>query len=114
MEIKWIEINSKPYLKFIFDEYLEEQQALDTIVQWRKEFNLHANSKISIIWDCSKMHGYNPQARIHWQNAIKELKSQTETIWLISSSLIIRTGANIISRFVGISINAIDSENKIK
>ena len=114
MDIKWTVINSKTYLKFTFEGRLEEQEALRGIEIWKREFEKHKYSKTSMIWDCSLMHGYAPKARIHWQNALNELKSQIGAIWLISNSLVIRTGASILSRFVGLKINAIDSEDKIK
>lgn len=114
MEIKWVTLNSKKYLKFSFDENLSEPDAVKAIEQWKKEFSKNQNSKVSLIWDCIKMKGYDSNARVHWQNALKELKSDIENIWLVSNSQLIRVGANVISVFAGLRINAVDSEDKIQ
>ena len=113
MELEWVTIKSKKYLKFKFNGFLDEQEALDGIGQWKKEFDENSNSKISLVWDCSSMKGYSHEARSHWQRATKELKSQIEKIWLISDSILIRTGAEIISVFARIKIKAVKSEDKI-
>ena len=86
MEIKWVQINSKSYLKFTFNEYLEEKEALEGIDTWVQEFSSKPNARIPLIWDCTVMKGYDRQSRIHWQKKTKELKDQIDIIWLISNS----------------------------
>ncbi|NMB80558.1 MAG: hypothetical protein GYA14_01935 [Ignavibacteria bacterium] len=113
MEIKWITLNSKKYLKFSFDENLGEQEAISSIEKWKKEITSNSDTKVSLIWDCLKMKSYDSKARILWQDALKELKNNIENIWLISNSQFIRVGANVISVFSGLKINPVDSESKI-
>lgn len=113
MEIKWITLNSKKYLKFSFDENLGEQEAISSIEKWKKEITSNSDTKVSMIWDCLKMKSYDSKARILWQDALKELKNSIENIWLISNSQFIRVGANVISVFSGLKINPVDSESKI-
>lgn len=114
MEIKWVTMNSKKFLKFSFDENLGEEEARVATEQWKKEMAAHANMKVSLIWDCLQMKGYDSNARILWQNTLKEVKDNVEKIWLISNSQFIRVGANVISVFSGIRINPVDSEDKIQ
>ncbi|MBN2102680.1 hypothetical protein JW835_01425 [bacterium] len=59
------------------------------------------------------MKGYDSQSRIIWQNALKEMKPQIHIIWLISTTKLIRVGAQIMSLFTSMNIKAVESEDQI-
>ena len=60
------------------------------------------------------MTDYDNDARAQWIDAIKEMKSQIDTIWLISASGFIRTGASIMSFFVNMQIKPVSCESEIE
>jgi len=59
------------------------------------------------------MTGYDPGARIIWQNTLKELKDQISSIRLVSKSTMIRSGAMIISMITNYNIKVVKSESEI-
>ena len=59
-----------------------------------------------MIWECTKMIGYDLSARDAWQTFIKEFKPKIEIIHLVSNSYLIRTGAKVIGAFTGIKIRS--------
>ena len=113
-QIEWTKISGKHCLKFIFGEKLTAQEAEVAIAEWRKAFQSRMDESIILIWDCSKMIDYDNDARAQWIDAIKEMKSQIDTIWLISTSAFIRTGASVMSFFVNMQIKPVSCESEIE
>jgi phosphopantetheine adenylyltransferase len=113
-QIEWTKISGKQCLKFIFGEKLTAQEAEVAIAEWRKAFQSRMDGAIILIWDCRKMTDYDNDARAQWIEAIKEMKSQIDTIWLISTSGFIRTGASIMSFFVNMQIKPVSCESEIE
>jgi len=59
------------------------------------------------------MDDYEPLARTIWQNTINELKSQIRSMWVVTDSPIIATGAIIMSLFTSFKIKTVSSEEDI-
>jgi hypothetical protein len=112
-KIEWYEKSGKQCLKFIFGEKLTEKEAEIAIAEWGEAFQSKKDQKIILIWDCRKMKGYETGARTKWTDALKNMKSQIATIWLISDSAFIRIGASVMAMFSSLNINAISSESEI-
>jgi hypothetical protein len=87
--------------------------AYETIKRWREHFAAQPGQPICMIWDASEMAGYQSDARKLWQSAMKEMKGQIGTIWLITQSPIIRMGARMMSTFSSLDIMVVRSENEI-
>ena len=113
-EIGWCLINGRECLKFTFRGTLTEIDAIDAVSKWKKMFSTRKDEKIVIIWQCKKMVSYEPMARIIWQNTLKELKNQIDTIWLVSDSIIIQAGAKIMAFFTILNLKVVNSEEKIR
>jgi hypothetical protein len=111
--IEWVNKPGKRCLKFVFTETLTASDAEAAIAEWRETFQSSEDQSITLIWDCKKMHGYDSAARIKWTDALKEMKSRIDTIWLISGSSLIRMGASVIGLLSSLKIKTVDSENKI-
>ena len=76
--------------------------------------NYQLRCAVILIWDCRKMTGYDKDARAQWIDALKEMKSQIDTIWLISASAFIRTGASVMGFFTNMQIKPISCESEIE
>jgi hypothetical protein len=113
-KIEWESKSGHRYLRFTFDERLTENEAETAITEWREAFQSKAGGKISLIWDCLKMKGYETGARHKWTAALKELKPRIERIWLISDSAFIRSGASVMAVFTSLNIKSVASENDIE
>ena len=59
------------------------------------------------------MKGYDSDARVKWQSALKEMNTQIDSIWLISDSSIIKMGATMMGLFSSLNVKVIKSESEI-
>ena len=101
-------------LRFTFVNRLETTNAVIAIKKWQDFFAKHPNEKMTLIWNCLKMTGYDSNARSEWQNALKELKSQIGSIWLVTDSNFIKMGASVMSIFASYQISVVKNESEIK
>jgi hypothetical protein len=97
---------------FTFNGKLTETDATHAVVAWKSHLE-KSNKSFPHIWDCKLMTGYEPMARILWQQAIKELKSNISKIWLITTSPLIIAGAKILTLFTSFDIATVRSEEEI-
>ena len=111
--IEWSEKSEKQCLRFTFGEKLTAKEAEVAIAEWREAFQSKKDEPIILIWDCRKMKGYESAARTKWTEALKELKPQIDTIWLISDSTLIRMGASVMGMLSSINIQAVSPESEI-
>ena len=105
--------SGKPCLKFLFKGLLQEKDALLAIEEWKAYFQSKPMEKIVLIWECQEMKGYDTASRTAWQNTLNELKPQIENIWLITTSKLIKLGAQIMSVFTSLNIKVVESEEQI-
>jgi len=100
-------------LRFSFNGSLVEEEAKNAVNEWRRIFKSKKDNKLNLVWDCNKMTGYDPGARLVWQNALRELKDQIASIWVVSKSNMIRSGAMIISMMTKYNIKVVQDESEI-
>jgi len=112
-KIEFCSKHNKTCLKFTFHGKLLVEDSRKAVDIWKKAFESKANEKIILIWDCLKMSGYDPGSRNEWQNAIKVMKNQIDSIWLITNSNLIKVGATVIGIVTSLKINVVNSEDKI-
>lgn len=111
--IEWIQKSGEICLKFTFQGNFSKQDAGDAIIRWREALANHSRKRIVHIWDCHDMNDYDQEARRLWIDTCKELRLQIDTIWLISTSLLISMGAKIISLMTYLEIRVVPSEKDI-
>ena len=107
-------VQEKPCLKFTFTGTLTETGAIEAIKKWEEIFNADPSKSYNLVWICHKMTGYEPKARIIWQNTMKRYKQQIMSIWLVTNSALIRAGGMIMSAFTSYDIKVVSTEEKIK
>lgn len=105
--------NNNNCLRFSFKGSLVEGEAKKAVVEWKQAFKTNEGKKLNLVWDCNKMTGYDPGARLVWQQAMEELKDQISSIWLVSKSSMIRSGAMIISMITKHDIKVVKYESEI-
>ena len=111
--IEWSQISGREVLLFTFSELLTADEAEFAILLWRKEFQSKMDKPVTLVWDCKLMKDYESEAKERWTAALKEMKNQIETIWLISDSTIIRMGASVMGMFTSLKIKPVSSESQI-
>jgi hypothetical protein len=111
--IEWSQKSGKDCLRFVFEEKLTAKEAEDAIGEWRKAFLSKGDKSIILIWDCRKMKRYDNDAKAKWTDAMKDMRSQIDSIWLISASAIIRLAASAMGMVSSLDIKAIRSESQI-
>lgn len=112
-KIEWIQKSGKQCLRFTFGERLATKEAETAIIEWREAFERSINNPITLIWDCRNMKGYDSNARTKWTDALKEMKSNIDTIWLITESSMIKMGASVMNMFVSLNIKIVSNESEI-
>lgn len=113
LKIEWVKKAGKQCLKFTFGDNLTEADAEYGIKKWRDCFNSKSGESVTLIWDCKVMTGYNSAARNQWTDALKEMKPQIDTIWLITESSIIKMGASVMGMLSSFDIKVVKSESEI-
>ena len=111
--IGFCDLNNKNCLKFSFNGSLVEEEAKAAVKEWRHIFDSKTGEHLTLVWDCNNMTGYDPGARLVWQQALEELKDQISSIWLVSKSSMIRSGAMIISMITKHDIKVVKYESEI-
>jgi hypothetical protein len=101
--IEWFDIRNKRCLLLRFDKHFSSENAQSAINILQPMID-DINGKLTMVWECSTMVGYDARAREAWQAFIKNIKPKIETINLVSQNIVIRTGAMVIGIFSGIKI----------
>ncbi|MDJ0644610.1 MAG: hypothetical protein QNJ57_01375 [Flavobacteriaceae bacterium] len=107
--IAWTEINGIECLQFTFAGIFREADARDAIAEWKTLFKEKPKTKITIVWHCLAMKNYEAKARVLWQETMQELRDQIGLIWLVTDSVIVQAGAEIMSFFVFYDLKVVAS-----
>lgn len=113
-KIEWLRNSGKSCLKFTFAKHLTLPEAKSAIADWRKIFAEKPGERIVLIWDCLAMKGYDSGARILWQEALRDLGGQVDSVWMIGGSDFIKMGAASMGLAVPINIRSVKSEKEIE
>ncbi len=117
-KIEWKEIGAVKCLFFTFDGIFRKSDAQIAVEQWRSEMTQVATKKVTVVWQCLEMKNYEREARQLWQEALKEFESQIGMIWLVTDSVLIQAGAEIMSFFTYFEMKVVTSltelEKKLK
>lgn len=87
----------------IFDGHFsveDAQLAISTITSMIQA----EKGKLNMVWECTRMSGYDHEAREAWQDFIKGIEPRVLAIHLISKRALVRSGAMVIGIFAGIKI----------
>ena len=102
-KIAWRDMKDQRCLFLHFDGHFSAdhaQQAISVISPMVEK----TEGKITMVWECSDMAGFDTAAREDWQIFIKDIRSKIERIHLVSKKIVIRSGAMVIGIFAGIKI----------
>ena len=113
LSVEWITLQNVTCLQVTIHGLFTNLNAMKAAAEWRKLFEAQPNKKFAVIFNCKEMRDYEPLARGTWQNAITSMKSQINSIWVISDSKIIAAGAAIMGLFTSYSIKTVDSIDKV-
>ena len=114
--LEWKTIAEKRFLKFTFHGHFSAEEAVPAITEWRKEFEKEVPSgqKVSIIWDCMQMTGFDPDVKNTWQKTLKEFSNNVQEIWIISTNPLIRVAALTMGVFTNYKVKTAIKESDIK
>lgn len=109
-------IGEKNCLYFEFQGVLDDELAKKVILEAEKLIKQHFsnNSEICIVCGCSQMQDYDPVARLHFQNFLKNHANCIHTMWVITTSRIIKYGGLLMGLVLPFSIKVVESEDQIK
>ncbi len=101
---EWQDRKDERYLLLHFARHFSAESARDAI-RTISPMIMKTEGKITMVWECSDMAGFDQAAREAWQIFVKDIKSKIERIHLVSNKLLIRSGAVVVGIFAGIKIN---------
>jgi hypothetical protein len=113
-QIDLYKLNRKEFFKITISGHLDENSAISLAESLKVKMASVNNNKMSIIWNCETMTGYEPRARYVIQNIIKELKNNINRNYIITTNKIIQSGAMILSIFTSFDMKVVKSEDEIK
>lgn len=114
VEIGVRSLNGKTYLQFDFPDHLSEKMADAAIQLWKIEKTRAINNgKADLIFNCIEMVGFDTEARRKWQATLKELKSETGEIWVVSESIFILGAAKTMGILAGYQVKVTRSLKEV-
>ena len=112
--VKWKTVAGKECIYFEFNGDLTETDSRNAVEQWKTSLAAKPGQKVPIVWNCLAMGKYDKSSRQVWQDALSDLHQQLGPIWVITKSVMITVGANVISTFTKFKINIASTEQEIK
>jgi hypothetical protein len=88
-----------------FEGKLTTEEALSAISRLQGMVD-PLDGKITLVWECTNMKGFDTAAREAWQVFIKNISSKIAAIHLITPNLLIRSGALVIGAFARLKITS--------
>lgn len=107
VDIELCSVNEQDCLKFTFIDKLTEESALSGIEEWLSILSSSNTEKINIVWDTTKMSGFENKARKLWQGTLKELRYQIDCVCLITNSSAIKAGAKLMNTFTPFKLKVV-------
>lgn len=114
LKLEWFQLKSRRALRITIIGHLDENSANVLANDLKKELDKNDSGKITLVWNCLDMTGYEPVARMKIQNLIKSFKNQLENNYLVSTNKVIQGGAKILSIFSSFNMKVVNSEDEIK
>ncbi len=105
--------NHENYLRFMFTDVLKKSDAQEACQEWKDTFRQMNGENFHLIFNAISMKDYEPMARMIWQKTIGELKPQIASIWVVTNSKLIATGAKLMGLFTSFNIQVVNNEDKI-
>lgn len=102
--ISTVNKRDQPCLQFDFPEDLTADMARDAIAIWREELKRYEGKKVTLIFNCQHMQGFETSARRMWQEMLSESKLQTADIWVVCNNMFIMTAAKTMGLLTGYKI----------
>lgn len=112
--IEWRDINGIRCLFFTFSGIFRKADADMAVRIWKAMFSDYPDRKFNIVWQCLAMENYEGKARKVWQETMKELKEQISMVWLVTDSVLIQAGAEIMIYFVFYDMKVVKSLDELQ
>jgi hypothetical protein len=105
--------NGKNCLRLTITQKLNKQEAAQMCQEWKAFADSNKPAKHVVIINALDMTDYEPMSRVIFQETINELKTQIESIWVITNSKLISAGAALMGLFTSFKIKSVASESQI-
>lgn len=106
----------KNCLYFEFKGVLDDKLADKILSQAEKilQNELKNDDALCIVCFCQEMQDYEPMARVKFQKFLKTHEKNIKTMWVITSSKIIKYGGFLMGMLLPFSVKVVESEDQIK
>jgi hypothetical protein len=82
----------------VFEGYLGGEEGVASAGQFREAFK---EKPLDVVWDVTRMTGFDGGARAAWAEAVWPLRSQIKSLKIIGAKGIVRVGATFLAMLLG-------------
>lgn len=106
----------KNCLYFEFKGVFDDKLADEVLPQAKKilQNELIDDKTLCVVCSCKEMKDYDPMARVKFQKFLKNYEKNIKTMWIITSSKIIKYGGLLMDLVLPFSIKIVENEEQIK
>ncbi|WP_448530151.1 hypothetical protein [Raineya sp.] len=106
----------KNCLYFEFKGVFDDKLATEILPQAEKilQNELKDDKALCVVCSCKEMQDYDPMARVKFQKFLKNYEKNIKTMWVITSSKIIKYGGLLMDLVLPFSVKVVESEEQIK
>ncbi len=112
VEVGWKDLGRRRVLSVTFEGHLGAEEAKSALKEI-EALLAETEEPVVMVWDARAMTGFDTAAREAWQDALGGWKARLESIELVATRLLVRTGGRVIRIFTGLPISLHDEMNSV-
>lgn len=105
--------NSQNCMMFRFRGKFTEAAARKSIESWSAYQDQNPDSKLTHVWVCTNMTGFDNSAKNLWLDQMNAQKTRINSIKIISDNIVIRGAARLMSKFTNHELEVLKSEAEL-
>ena len=113
VDVSWKDLGRTRALCVTFDGHLDAEEAREALKEIEERLG-EIDGPVVMLWDARAMTGFDTRAREAWQEAMAGWKERVESIELIATRLLVRTGGRVIRIFTGLPIAIHDEMSSVE
>jgi hypothetical protein len=82
----------------VFDGHLSAEDGVASAAAFRAAF---ADTPLAVVWDVTRMTGFDGAARVAWGEAVWPVRSQMSSLKVIGARGVVRVGATFLALLLG-------------
>jgi len=106
-------LGGQDFFKISFVGQFNNEQ-VNNILNSLKAHGIENREKISMVWDCQQMSGYDNNARDQWQNFFEGIKSKIGVVHLVSDNIAYRAAGRAFGIYWRVKISVWEDYSQLE